>query len=413
MAPKLSHTKVFDEPYLFNREAQILADLHQRDAPVPRVLAMDHVQKSLTMDHDGTSLETAIANLPQSPSVHKAWLSRLLPPLIQAVTDVCQQEVFHLDLACRNFLVNQLEEGEPQIKLIDFGVALSARLPLQKPLWVIPDPRLHHPRLVTAAADDWRIFFRDSQAATTIYRRKGLATPTEFVGKAFDIPLEAYQAYWPKSVAADSLDKRWCLVGHSFAELLEDLSRRLSVSGAEHQFLTDYSARLRNLQDDALVKERLLALPLAASGMGGTPRPKAFYTPEPPPSEGALKAQTWQALAPWRWLCRPMAVAILLVNYSYIDTQYKNNQLALSDLGFYAAFISLVAGALALLSLLSARLQGLALVSLLVMSTTQIWFGFEMASQGLGLSTSLTLGLGMVTALGLAKAADNRVRQLK
>ena len=113
MAPKLSHTKVFDEPYLFNREAQILADLHQRDAPVPRVLAMDHVQKSLTMDHDGTSLETAIANLPQSPSVHKAWLSRLLPPLVQAVTDVCQQEVFHLDLACRNFLVNQFEEGEP------------------------------------------------------------------------------------------------------------------------------------------------------------------------------------------------------------------------------------------------------------------------------------------------------------
>ena len=410
MAPKLSHTKVFDEPYLFNREAQILADLHQRDAPVPRVLAMDHVQKSLTMDHDGTSLETAIANLPQSPSVHKAWLSRLLPPLVQAVTDVCQQEVFHLDLACRNFLVDQFEEGEPQIKLIDFGVALSARLPLQKPLWVIPDPRLHHPRLVTAAADDWRVFFRDSEAAAAIYRRKGLATPTDFVGRAFDIPLEAYQSYWPKSVAADSLDKRWCLVGHSFAELLEELSRRLSVSGVEHQFLTDSSARLRSLQDDALVKERLLALPLAASGMGGTPRPKAFYAPDPPASEGALKAQAWQALAPWRRLCRPMAIAILLVNYFYIDTQYKNNQLALSDLGFYAALISLVAGALALLALLSARLQGLALVSLLVMSTTQVWYGFEMASQGLGLSTSLTLGLGLVTALGLAKAANNRVR---
>jgi hypothetical protein len=44
------------------------------------------------------------------------------------------------------------------------------------------------------------------------------------------------------------------------------------------------------------------------------------------------------------------------------------------------------------------------------MSTTQVWYGFEMASQGLGLSTSLTLGLGLVTALGLAKAANNRVR---
>ena len=105
-----------------------------------------------------------------------------------------------------------------------------------------------------------------------------------------------------------------------------------------------------------------------------------------------------------------MAIAILLVNYFYIDTQYKSNQLVLSDLGFYAALISLVAGALALLALLSARLQGLALVSLLVMSTTQVWYGFEMASQGLGLSTSLTLGLGLVTALGLAKAANNRVR---
>ena len=410
MAPKLSHTKVFDEPYLFNREAQILADLHQRGAPVPRVLAMDHVQKSLTMDHDGTSLETAIANLPQSPSVHKAWLSRILSPLVQAVTDVCEQQVFHLDLACRNFLVNQLKDSEPQIKLIDFGVALSARLPLQKPLWVIPDPRLHHPRLVQATAEDWRVFFRDSEAAAAIYRRKGLATPTDFVGRAFDIPLEAYQSYWPKSVVADSLDKRWCLVGHSFAELLEELSRRLSVSGAEHQFLTDSSASLRNLQDDTLVKESLLALPLAAAGLGGTPRPKAFYAPDPPPSEGVFKAYVLGSLAPWRWLCRPMAIAILLTNYFYIDTQYKTHQLALSDLGFYAALLSLAAGALGLLAMLSSRLQGLVLVSLLVMSTTQVWFGFEMASQGLGLATSLALGLGLVAALGLAKAADNRVR---
>jgi hypothetical protein len=108
-----------------------------------------------------------------------------------------------------------------------------------------------------------------------------------------------------------------------------------------------------------------------------------------------------------------MSIAVLLANYFYIDTQYKTHQLALSDLGFYAALLSLAAGALGLLALLSSRLQGLALVSLLVMSTTQVWFGFEMASQGLGLATSLALGLGLVTALSLAKAADNRVRQLK
>lgn len=405
MAQKLSHTKVFQEPYLFNREAQILADLHQRGAPVPRVLAMDHVQKSLIMDHDGTSLELAIASLSQSPSVHKAWLSRLLGPLVDTVTRVCEQGVFHLDLACRNLLVNRVDEGEPQIKLIDFGVALSARLPLQKPLWVIPDPQLHHPLFVQATSEDWRVFFRDSASAAEIYRRKGLSIPADFIGRAFDIPLEAYEVYWPKSVAADSLNHRWCLVSHSFAELLEELSKRLSVSDAEHRFLLDYAKTLRHLQSDTVAKERLLTLPRAAAGMGGTPRPQAFAEPKPV-SEATTEPRRLTPLGPWRWLCRPTALAILLANYFYIDMEYQAHQLVLSDLGFYAALLSLAAGALALLGLLSTRLQGLALVSVLLIAVAQVWFGFEMASQGLGLQSSLVLGIGLTAALGLTKLAS-------
>lgn len=404
MAQKLSHTKVFDEPYLFNREAQILADLYQRAAPVPRVLSMDHVQKSLTMDHDGTSLESAIAELSQSPSVHKAWLSQLLTPLVQTVAEVCEQEVFHLDLACRNFLVNRLEHGEPQIKLIDFGLALCARLPLQKPLWVIPDPKLHHPRLVKAAAEDWRIFFQDSKQAAAIYRQKGLATPSQFVGRPFDIPLAAYEVYWPKVVVSDSLDQRWCLVCHSFAGLLEELSRKLFIPDTERQFLLEQAAMLRNLREDSVAKEKLLAIPLSSARMGGTPRPGRFDSSKPKAEPDSEKPRPNFLLA-LSWLYRPMAIIILLTNYFYIDTTYQAHQLILSDLGFYTALASLVASALAIMSLLSARFQNLGFFAVLVMSATQVWFGFEMASQGLGLQTSFAIGIGIAAALGLTRLA--------
>lgn len=408
MAKKLSHTKFFDEPYLFNREAQILADLYQRAAPVPRVLSMDHVQKSLTMDHDGTSLESVITDLSQSPSVHKAWLSRLLTPLIQTVAEVCEQDVFHLDLACRNFLVNQLEHSEPQIKIIDFGLALCTRLPLQKPLWVIPDSKLHHPRLVKAAAEDWRIFFQDSKQAAAIYHQKNLATPAQFVDRPFDIPLAAYEAYWPRTVVSDSLGQRWCLVCHSFAALLEELSRRLLIPNGERQFLLEQAAMLRNLQEDSVAKERLLAIPLSSARMGGTPRPGRFDSSKPR-AEPASERPPLRFLLTLSWLYRPIAISILLSNYFYIDTKYQAHQLILSDLGFYTALTSLVVSALAIMSLFSSRFQSLGIFALLVMCATQVWFGFEMASRGLGLQTSFVIGIGIATALGLIRFARSKL----
>lgn len=404
MAPHLSHTKVFDEPYLFNREAQILADLHQRGAPVPRILAMDHVAKSITMDHDGTSLENIIESLSQSPAAHKAWIHRNLDAFVKTVATVSDHGVFHLDLACRNFLVSQSDNGDPQIKLIDFGLALSVRLPLQKPLWVIPDPKLHHPLLLHAVADDWQQFFRDSARAAAIYRDRGLPTPSHFVGTAFDIPLEAYQSYWPQTVNADALKDRWCLVCHSFSEFLGELVGRLMLPEPEQNFLLSYAQTLRNLEQDSLAKERLFELPVALAQRGGTPRPRMFTKPQATSPSNNSQA-TSDALRPWAWLLRPIALLVLLANYAYIDDQYKTHQIVLSDLGFYASLLALVAGGLGSLSVLSARLQPLFVFSLLAISTTQVWFGFEMASQGLGLGTSLAVGLGVFLGLGLAKMA--------
>jgi serine/threonine protein kinase len=404
MAPHLSHTKVFEEPYLFNREAQILADLHQRGAPVPRILAMDHVAKSITMDHDGTSLENVIESLSQSPAAHKAWTHRNLGALVKTVATVADHGVFHLDLASRNFLVSQSDNGDPQIKLIDFGLALSIRLPLQKPLWVIPDPKLHHPLLLHAMADDWQQFFRDSARAAAIYRERGLPIPSYFVGTAFDIPLEAYQSYWPQTVNADALKDRWCLVCHSFSDFLGELVGRLMLPEIEQKFLLSYAQTLRNLEHDSLAKERLLKLPIALAQTGGTPRPGMFTKPEAT-SQGNNSHATQDALGPWAWLLRPTALLVLLANYAYIDDQYKTHQIVLSDLGFYASLLALVAGGLGGLSVLSARLWPLFVFSLLAIGTTQVWFGFEMASQGLGLGTSFAVGLGVFLGLGLAKMA--------
>jgi hypothetical protein len=172
----------------------------------------------------------------------------------------------------------------------------------------------------------------------------------------------------------------------------------------EQNFLLSYAQTLRNLELDSLAKERLFELPVALAQRGGTPRPRMFTNPQATSTSNNSHA-TPDALRPWTWLLRPTALLVLLANYAYIDDQYKTHQIVLSDLGFYASLLALVAGGLAGLSLLSARLRPLFVFSLLAIGTTQVWFGFEMASQGLGLGTSLAVGLGVFLGLGLAKIA--------
>ncbi len=416
-APAETFVKTFQDDYLLSRELQILTDLGQRGAPVPRVLSTNHEARTITMAHGGPSLADVLQALPHRRGERLAWLHAHGPAIVDAITTICSHGVFHLDLACRNILVTR---GRPV--LIDFGLALCSRFPLQKPLWVTPSEQLHHPDLITALAADWQAFFSANTALRAQYQAAGRPYPPR-LDDAFELPASAYSAYWPTTLRANALSEPLHLVAYSAGHLLREISTHLALGGSEAESLAELCRLLTARTERRSPAERFAVVRAGLATLGGTPRPDYGYAPlhegAPPrpetvdPASSSPSAPTkkrdasnyWPPSEGMHWLLRALCALSTMSAYLMIDRAYEQTQATLGDSAFMAALAVAALGLATLLSLAFSRALLAQRAASLVLAGLSLPFVFELTGQGAGLAQLsipiilVTVGLGGLIAL--------------
>ena len=289
--------KHFDDRYTQSREYQFLDLLNQLHAAVPVVFSNDTQLGQIRMAHAGVTLHEWLLALPATA----AGQSQALNALQQALSvsrSVARMDVWHFDLAFRNFMVEQANAlASPDLRLIDFSLAISSRFPVQKPLWMRPDAKQQHPALHAAIAEDWQHFFRRNQ----------LPEPADFDAE-FDIPMTAYRADWCNDLAVDRITQRWCVITHSLGLMLIQ-STQFACLSAETRIQLD--TRGRGMLHLAAESQAELALEdtlqwLSSQFSAPTPRPRAQAVEAP--AQPAQPAQPSGLIA--SALSEPMAFPI-------------------------------------------------------------------------------------------------------
>ena len=265
---EITFQKRFADRYSQSREHQILDYLNQRGAAVPQVILSHTEQSYLEMTHAGQDLSKWL----DQPGRARAQVWEVLAQAATVLVQVSRLEVWHLDIALRNFVVGPADaQGVPQVRLIDFGNAVSAHFPLQKPLWMSPATS-QHSLLSQALREDWEDF----------YRRHGLPPPIDW-GENFPVPEAVYREDWTRQLKVESLAARPCVLAHGLGQMMisaRDLMPWPPSSGP------DPLAGLLELQDDeqasAAVEGLTRQLRAWAQAHRPTPRPTAAApAPEP------------------------------------------------------------------------------------------------------------------------------------
>jgi hypothetical protein len=128
---------------------------------------------------------------------------------VSIVLEVSRLGIWHLDIAPRNFVVRLNPNKQSlQVRLIDFGNAVSALFPLQKPLWMRPSAEQHR-LLRQALQQDWQSF----------YHRHGLLEPADWE-QNFDVPQDRYQADWTRDLQTETRAARASVLAHGLGQLL-------------------------------------------------------------------------------------------------------------------------------------------------------------------------------------------------
>lgn len=411
--------KQFQDDYLLSRELQILTDLGQRGAPVPRVLSTNYEARSITMIHGGPSLAEVLQALPHRRGERLTWLHAHGPAIIDAITSICNHGVFHLDLACRNILITQ---GRPM--LIDFGLALCRRFPLQKPLWVTPSANLHHPDLMTALAADWQAFFATDTRLRAQYQAAGRPYPPP-LDDAFELPASAYSAYWPATLQANDLAEPLRLVAYNTGHLLQEISTHLGLHGSEANSLAELCQLLTSQTAHPSPAERFAVVRAGLASLGGTPRPGYRHAaraaapgiePEPqtagaqpqrslPTGGGKGGSLAWHPSEGTHWLIRALCALSTLGAYLMIDRAYQQTQAPLGDSAFMAALAVAAVGLATLMTLAFSRALLVQRTLSLALTGLSVPFLAELAGHGASLTQIgipillLAAGLGALIAL--------------
>ena len=414
--------KRFEDDYLLSRELQILTDLGQRGAPVPRVLSTDHEARTITMTHGGPSLADVLQALPDRRGERLAWLHQHGPAIVDAITAICSHGVFHLDLACRNILMT---DGRPV--LIDFGLALCRRFPLQKPLWVTPSAKLHHPALITALEADWQAFFSANTRLRAQYQSAGRPYPPR-LDDAFTLPASDYSAYWPTTLQANELSDPLLLVAYSTGHLLHEINDSLALGGSEAESLAALCRLLMAQNERRSLTDRFALVRSGLATLGGTPRPDYGYAPSHAatapqekttdtagnsPAASAKRsngATDWSPSEGVHWLLRALCALSSLGAFLMIDRAYQQTQATLGDSAFFAALAVAALGLVTLLSLAFARALLAQRAASLVLAALSLPFVFELAEQG-AVFAQLSIPILLVSAgLGGLIALPTRPR---
>jgi hypothetical protein len=385
--------KKFNDAYSQSREYFFLDLLNQYKAPVPAVLRNDIPLKELEMVHGGINMQAWLSNLePSKTNTSRALL--VLKRAFECSRIVGEHGVWHLDLALRNFVVDDsLQPSAPDVRLIDFCLAVSKQFPLQKPLWLRPDTEQHHPALQQAIIQDWTRFLQQAH----------LTVPQQW-DTEFEVPITSYENTWLSNLEADRLSLPWCIIVHSLGVLLCEVSAMPVFQGTLAREMRALGQRAQNLQneDDAL---QVMGEVIAFTARGcdvETPRPRAVTEPLSAATPAAsntttvfektstpittanasttktiaanhnpaypqlpllatdktpLVNQAGWSIVPWaKWLAN---VALLVVLYLLLDAVFWMYQLRLSDIILFGLALPAVAtvgcGVLMLIS--KARLQ--------------------------------------------------------
>ncbi len=369
--------KKFNDAYSQSREYFFLDLLNQYKAPVPAVLRNDIPLKELEMVHGGINMQAWLSNLePSNINTRRALL--VLKRAFECSRIVSEHGVWHLDLALRNFVVDDsLQPNAPDVRLIDFCLAVSKQFPLQKPLWLRPDTEQHHPALQQAIIQDWTRFLQQAQ----------LTVPQQW-DTEFEVPITSYENTWLTNLEADRLSLPWCIIVHSLGVLLCEVSAMPVFQGTLANEMQALGQRAQNLQnEDAALHVLGLVIAFAARGCDiETPRPRAVADPKSAASSAAANTsptktmsakhnpayplppllvtdkttvvnQAGWSILPWaKWLAN---VALLVVLYLLLDAVFWMYQLRLSDITLFGLALPAVAtvgcGVLMLIS--NARLQ--------------------------------------------------------
>ena len=254
--------KRFDDRYLQSREQQLLDLLNQRGAPVPELYLSDVKTGEVLMQDAGVCLRDWL----QDPTVAATDIPIALAEAIKAVMQIAKLGVWQWDLALRNLMIASGEGAPPgRVRMIDFGNAVAAACPLQKPLWMLSHQD-QHPLLRAALEADWRGFMQ----------RQGLAQPTD-LSSPFDLPVSAWQKDWTRELAVEALRCPWAILASGVGSTLREALRVRSWPGSEI-----IRARLPNLfelDDDERAQSNLAAMVRALETK--TPQMDDGLTPQP------------------------------------------------------------------------------------------------------------------------------------
>jgi hypothetical protein len=262
--------KHFDDRYTQSREYQFLDLLNQLQVPVPAVLSNETHAGMIRMEHVGVNLQEWIDAKPASAAAQSQALATLHQALC-ICRDVAKKDVWHFDLATRNFMVEQTTATSTvTVRLIDFSLAVSKRFPLEKPLWVRPDRAQQHPALYAALVSDWLDFFT----------RNTLEEPTSY-DQEFDIPITIYRGYWASDLSADRIQLLWCVIAHGLGNMLIRLSSSACFDEAIRAPMESTGRSLLNLDSELLAQNALEKAILWLAYQINEPTPRPVFQPDP------------------------------------------------------------------------------------------------------------------------------------
>jgi hypothetical protein len=329
--------------------------------PVPELVSSDISNKKIVMVNNGKNLKELLINLENHDKDIEFGIAAI-SEAFRITAEVAELGIWHFDIAARNFLVSgSIDKFPPKILLVDFTLAISENLPLQKPLWIRPSKSIHHTDLIIAIKKDWERFFTETK----------IQLPTDWEME-FDVPITTYENYWGESFACDKIERKWCVIAHSLGCLLNEFKESRIFSNQKIKDILSESSCLLNIDIDSDAKNRIFHIHRDITRkLNKTPMPKAIFqigktvnelkglqvsVDEP---KKATKNNHWPVLIDSHNRSRTFWIAVaILIGYYNFEKAYQDHRL-MPDLSFITiVFGSLISSCLIVYGVVKKDLEG-------------------------------------------------------
>lgn len=260
--------------YAQSREYQFLDLLNQLHASVPEVHSNNTKERYIEMAHAGVNLRDWLKELPSSAHGQSKAFDALQQSL-KIVDYLAKLNIWHLDLALRNFVVNQeFNSAHIKVCLIDFSLTISKRFPLEKPLFMLPCNSQQHPILYEAIKQDWQRFFI----------RNEIPEPAKYDFE-IEIPMSVYRTDWSSNLVVDSISQPWCVIAHSLGNMLSQCAQMSCFQENSKYELANLAQRMLSQTTESQAKHSLETTSswIESNSNQATPRPiaKSTFAKEP------------------------------------------------------------------------------------------------------------------------------------